>query len=285
MRGMPNMFFTNTSTLVGLIHAKYPRLDPAPLQDVYSAVSAWHEVHSAKCIPPQVSLHDTMERAMMLLQAVELEIGLRATESKAQASVRAVSLAERQSVQERNHRVRRAVAEDLRKKASHLKAESPQPDSLDAKANQSKRLAKEFAEGGRLVVAAIEAGAFAGDDLIVELITQYKCGVEHMEKAGVRDALAHSRLELFLAVEQRWLSAHHPNLANELSGGGYYVHAYEHYAKVMEFLAELIEKELEAQGEVVAAGERMALSESTAPAAQFADKIFANGRRLHAKAG
>jgi len=71
---MPNMFYTNTTCLVGEIVARYPKLDPAPLQDVYAAIAAWYADHSAARIPPQPVLFATLERAMMTLQAIEYDI-------------------------------------------------------------------------------------------------------------------------------------------------------------------------------------------------------------------
>lgn len=71
---IPNMFYTNTTCLVGEIVARYPKLDPAPLQDVYAAIAAWYADHSAARIPPQPVLFATLERAMMTLQAIEHDI-------------------------------------------------------------------------------------------------------------------------------------------------------------------------------------------------------------------
>ena len=71
---MPNMFYVYTTCLVGEIVARYPKLDPAPLQDVYAAIAAWYADHSAARIPPQPVLFATLERAMMTLQAIEYDI-------------------------------------------------------------------------------------------------------------------------------------------------------------------------------------------------------------------
>jgi len=71
---MPNMFYVYTTCLVGEIVARYPKLDPAPLQDVYAAIAAWYADHSAARIPPQPVLFATLERAMMTLQAIEHDI-------------------------------------------------------------------------------------------------------------------------------------------------------------------------------------------------------------------
>ncbi|MCX6833620.1 MAG: hypothetical protein NTW07_00555 [candidate division Zixibacteria bacterium] len=139
-----------------------------------------------------------------------------------------------------------AIADELRSRASRLQTDAPQPDSPNNRPNQSKRLAKEFAEGGRLLLEAVEAGAFANDSLMGDLISGYRNRVEHKEKQGFRDALAYSRLELFLAFEQQWLPQQRPNMAKELDGGGYSIHNYERYAKVMVFLAQLVEETLEA---------------------------------------
>jgi len=234
---MPNLFYTRTSHLVGWINAKYPRLDFTPLQDIYSAVAAWHEDHNAGRVGPQGVLRDKMDRAMQVLQAVEMEIYLRAQDPQTASGV-----VGGQPEQEARPGFGQAVVAELRRRACRLRSDAPQPDSLESKPNQSKRLAKEFAEGGRLLLAAVEAGAFTGDALIGELVGRYRKAVKRKEEAGFRDALAYSRLELFTAFEQRWLPQRRPDLAKELSGGGYSVHAYERYAKVMDFLADLIEE-------------------------------------------
>jgi 5-methylcytosine-specific restriction endonuclease McrA len=138
------------------------------------------------------------------------------------------------------------IADELRSRALRLQTDAPQPDSPNKRPNQSERLAKEFAEGGRLLLEAVEAGAFANDSQMGDLISECRNRVEHKEEKSFRDALAHSRLELFLAFEQQWLPQQRPNMVKELAGGGYSIHHYERYAKVMVFLAQIVEDALEA---------------------------------------
>ncbi len=71
---MPNGFYSRTAYLIGCITTHYPKLDPTPLQDIYIAVLAWHEDHNAKRIPPQPVLFATLERAMLVVNAVEMDI-------------------------------------------------------------------------------------------------------------------------------------------------------------------------------------------------------------------
>jgi len=74
---MPHGFFRQTTGLVQVIISRYPKLYPKPLQDVYAAVSAWHEDQNASRIPPQPVLFSTLEQAMMILVAIEADIGAR----------------------------------------------------------------------------------------------------------------------------------------------------------------------------------------------------------------
>ncbi len=83
---MPNGFYSRTSYLVGWITTHYPKLDPNPLQDIYIAVLAWHEDHNAKRIPPQPVLFATLERAMLAVNAVEMDIHSRITTDSANLS-------------------------------------------------------------------------------------------------------------------------------------------------------------------------------------------------------
>ena len=70
----PKRFFADTSWLVGQITTHHPKLDPCPLQDIYIAVAAWHEDHSAARIPAQKILFARLERSVLTLQAVEAAI-------------------------------------------------------------------------------------------------------------------------------------------------------------------------------------------------------------------
>ncbi len=83
---MPNGFYSRTSYLVGWITTHYPKLDPNPLQDIYIAVLAWYEDHNAKRIPPQRVLFATLERAMLVVNAVEMDIHSRVTKDSANLS-------------------------------------------------------------------------------------------------------------------------------------------------------------------------------------------------------
>lgn len=75
-RPMPNGFYGDTADLSGIITARYPKLDPTPLHEFYSAVEAWHADLNAARIPPQAVLFTTLEKAMLVLNSVELSIEL-----------------------------------------------------------------------------------------------------------------------------------------------------------------------------------------------------------------
>ncbi|NQU23108.1 MAG: hypothetical protein HQ567_17660 [Candidatus Nealsonbacteria bacterium] len=70
----PPKFYTDTTYLVGRVTAQYAKLDPAPLQEIYSAVTAWHEDHNARRIPGQAVLAAALDKAVMTLQAIEADI-------------------------------------------------------------------------------------------------------------------------------------------------------------------------------------------------------------------
>jgi hypothetical protein len=156
-----------------------------------------------------------------------------------------------------------AIIGELRGRASRLKADAPMPDIQEHRPKESERLAKEFAEGGRLLMAAVDAGAFAGDDLMAELVGRYRSELSRLERQGWGDALAHSRMTFFKLFDQEWLPNRRPDLEKELSGGGYSVHVYERYAKVMDFIADLVEADYEAK--LLA---RMAAQDATPATAQ-----------------
>jgi len=65
----PNLFFSS-SVLVSEVCQRFPKLDPTPIQDIYGAISAWHEDHNARRIPAQPVLVSTLERAVMVVTAI-----------------------------------------------------------------------------------------------------------------------------------------------------------------------------------------------------------------------
>lgn len=70
----PDRFYSHTTHLVGWITSRFPKLDPTPLQDVYGAVTAWHDDHNDSRVPPQTVLFATLDRAMTVVNAVEMDL-------------------------------------------------------------------------------------------------------------------------------------------------------------------------------------------------------------------
>ncbi len=71
---LPNGFYSATVALIGRITARYPKLDSSPLMTLYDAIATWDQEHSAATLPPQGALTRTADLAMMVLQAVEIDL-------------------------------------------------------------------------------------------------------------------------------------------------------------------------------------------------------------------
>ena len=71
MQAIPALFETQTIALVAIIGTQFPKLDPAPIQDVFAAVWAWVEDRNTSHIPPHPILYATLQRAIQVLAAVE----------------------------------------------------------------------------------------------------------------------------------------------------------------------------------------------------------------------
>lgn len=69
-------FFAETQYLVGIIVNRFAKLDPTPVTRVCACVEAWYHDHGASRIPPQVELVETLDQAMIVVNA--LEVGVRA---------------------------------------------------------------------------------------------------------------------------------------------------------------------------------------------------------------
>lgn len=67
----PPDFFAITTNLTGWLTQHHPKIDPSPLADIYSAVTAWYEDHGDERVPDQLALFATLERAMIALNAAE----------------------------------------------------------------------------------------------------------------------------------------------------------------------------------------------------------------------
>ena len=70
---LPDMFFTRTSYLCGWIRCHLNE-DPSVLVDVHEAVTAWNDDHNASRLPDQGILAAKLERAVMLLQSVQMVV-------------------------------------------------------------------------------------------------------------------------------------------------------------------------------------------------------------------
>lgn len=68
---MPNSLFGDTGYLVSWVVSNLEKLDPAPLQDIYDAIAAWHDDHNAERVPEQRVLVRKLDRAIQVVQAVE----------------------------------------------------------------------------------------------------------------------------------------------------------------------------------------------------------------------
>ena len=68
-------------------YCDWPKLDPTPLHEVYSAISAWYEDHNANRVPDQEVLFATLEQAMLLLNSVEVALWQRASETRKESHV------------------------------------------------------------------------------------------------------------------------------------------------------------------------------------------------------
>jgi hypothetical protein len=64
---------------VAVVANHFPNLAPNSLQDVHEAVLVWHTDHDAKRIPPQSRLELSLDRAMMVVEAVSHGIMERCT--------------------------------------------------------------------------------------------------------------------------------------------------------------------------------------------------------------
>jgi len=71
---MDQRFYGQTSYLVGWITAHHKHLDPAPLTIIYDAVNAWHRDHNDKQVPSPHELQDALEKACILLTALDMAI-------------------------------------------------------------------------------------------------------------------------------------------------------------------------------------------------------------------
>lgn len=71
----PTQFYSDTTYLVGQITARFPKLDPTPLQTIYAGVEAWHADHDCTRLPTMPVLLSAMDTAMMILQVAEAAAG------------------------------------------------------------------------------------------------------------------------------------------------------------------------------------------------------------------
>jgi hypothetical protein len=140
----------------------------------------------------------------------------------------------------------REIADELKAQALRLKADDPLNDPNERPTRY--RMRREFVAGGDLLVKAVEAGAFANDSLMGDIISRDRSREERMEKQGFRVTLANSWLMTFHAFYQHWLPQQRPKMAKELTGA-LPAYGYAYYAKVKGFMAELIEEALAAQAD------------------------------------
>ena len=85
---------------------------------------------------------------------------------------------------------------DIRQRAVRLKIDAEEPGAQE-QSGRGKRLAKEFAEGGRMLLCAMGIGVFSNDTVLKKLIEDLSSSKERNLEAGCRDALAHYRLDVF----------------------------------------------------------------------------------------
>lgn len=74
---MPQDFYGKTAMVAAWVTSCYPNLAPAPLFDVYEAVLAWYTDHNASRIPPQAVLSSTLDRAVLVINAIEYGINIK----------------------------------------------------------------------------------------------------------------------------------------------------------------------------------------------------------------
>lgn len=133
-----------------------------------------------------------------------------------------------------------AIAAEMRKVAARLESETPQPPKSKALHDQEERSWTDRCEAGRLFLAAVEAGAFADDSRLHNLIEDSKEAVDREIIGDWQEHLKCHRFGVCATVVEEWMPKRWPDWDH---GPGQREYKGEHrwYAASLRFLADKIE--------------------------------------------